>query len=88
MNMSATSMTRLVEILEEAGWVERRRDPTDQRCLVIALSPLGRKTIDTVRDEASTQLGGELVDLTDEERATLAAAVPVLRTLADRHLDG
>ena len=88
MNMSAPSMTRLVEILEEAGWVERRRDPTDQRCLVIALSPLGRKTIDTVRDEASTQLGGELVDLTDEERATLAAAVPVLRTLADRHLDG
>jgi hypothetical protein len=55
---------------------------------VIALSPLGRKTIDTVRDEASTQLSGELVDLTDEERATLAAAVPVLRTLADRHLDG
>jgi len=88
MNMSAPSMTRLVEILEEAGWVERRRDPTDQRCLLLALSPLGRKTIETVRDEASTQLGQDARELTDEERATLAAAVPVLRKLADRCLEG
>jgi DNA-binding MarR family transcriptional regulator len=88
MNMSAPSMTRLVEILEEAGWVERRRDPRDQRCLLLVLSTLGRKTIDTLRDEVSTQLGAELADLTADERAALAAAVPVLRKLADRHVDG
>jgi DNA-binding MarR family transcriptional regulator len=88
MFMSAPSMTRLVEILEEAGWVERRRDPTDQRCILLVLSPSGRKTIETVRDEASTQLGRELVELSDDERATLAAAVPVLRKVADRHLEG
>ena len=88
MNMSAPSMTRLVEILEEAGWVERRRDPLDQRCLLLVLSPVGRKTIETLRDESATQLSEELADLTAEERATLAAAVPVLRKLADRHLDG
>jgi len=88
MNMSAPSMTRLVEILEEAGWVERRRDPADQRCLLLVLSPVGRKTVETLRDEASTQLSEELADLTPEERAALAAAVPVLRKLADRHLDG
>jgi len=88
MNISAPSMTRLVEILEEAGWVERRRDPDDQRCLLIVLSPVGRKTLDTLRDESASQLSEELADLTAEERATLAAAVPVLRKLADRHLDG
>jgi DNA-binding MarR family transcriptional regulator len=88
MNMSAPSMTRLVEIMEEAGWVERRRDPADQRCLLLVLSPVGRKTIETVRDEAATQLSDELVDLTADERAALAAAVPVLRKLADRHLEG
>jgi DNA-binding MarR family transcriptional regulator len=86
MNISAPSMTRLVEIMEEAGWVERRRDPHDQRCLVLVLSRLGRKTIDTLRDEAATQLSSELAELTPDERAVLGAAVPVLRQLADRHL--
>jgi DNA-binding MarR family transcriptional regulator len=87
MNMTAPSMTRLVEILEEAGWVERRRDPTDHRCLLLALSPLGHKTVATLRDESATQLGEELADLSADERAALAAAVPVLRKLADRHVD-
>jgi DNA-binding MarR family transcriptional regulator len=87
MNISPPSMTRLVEILEEAGWVERRRDPDDQRCLLIVLSPVGRKTLDTLRDESASQLSEELGDLTADERAALAAAVPVLRKLADRHLD-
>jgi DNA-binding MarR family transcriptional regulator len=88
MNMSAPSMTRLVEILEEAGWVERRRDPADQRCLLLVLSPVGHKTLDTLRDESATVLSEELADLTADERAALAAAVPVLRKLAERHLDG
>jgi DNA-binding MarR family transcriptional regulator len=88
MNISAPSMTRLVEILDEAGWVERRRDPEDQRCLLIVLSPVGQKTLDTLRDESASQLSQELADLTPDERATLAAAVPVLLKLADRHLDG
>jgi DNA-binding MarR family transcriptional regulator len=88
MNISAPSMTRLVEILEEAGWVDRRRDPADQRCLLLVLSPTGRKTLDTLRDESATELSRELADLDDDERAALAAAVPVLRKLADRHLDG
>ena len=88
MNIPAPSMTRLDEILVEAGWVERRRDPEDQRCLLIVLSPVGQKTLDTLRDESASQLSEELADLTPDERATLAAAVPVLRRLADRHLDG
>lgn len=88
MNVSAPSMTRLVEIMSEAGWIERRRDPDDQRCLLLALSPVGLETLDTLRDESATQLSEELSDLTDAERAALASAVPVLRKLADRHLDG
>jgi DNA-binding MarR family transcriptional regulator len=88
MNMSAPSMTRLVEILEEAGWVERRRDPDDQRCVRLALSAVGEKTLNTLRDESATVLSSGLADLTADERAALAAAVPVLRKLADRHLDG
>ena len=88
MFMSAPSMTRLVEILEEAGWIERRRDPADQRCLLLVLSPVGRKTLDTLREESATGLSEELAELTADERAALAATVPVLQKLADRHVDG
>jgi DNA-binding MarR family transcriptional regulator len=87
LNISAPSMTRLVEILEEAGWVERRRDPADQRCLLLVLSPVGHKTLDALREESATVLSEELADLSADERAALAAAVPVLRKLADRHLE-
>jgi DNA-binding MarR family transcriptional regulator len=88
MNMSAPSMTRLVESLEEAGWVERRRDPADQRCLLLVLSPVGVKTLETLREESATSLSAGLAQLSAAERTALAAAVPVLRKLADQHLSG
>ena len=88
MNVSAPSMTRLVEIMTEAGWVERERDPRDGRALLLVLSPLGVKTLETLREETTSVLSEELADLTDGERAALEAAVPVLRKLANRHVDG
>lgn len=87
MGVSAPSMTRLVEVLCEAGWIERTRDPEDQRALLIVLSAVGEKTLETLRSESASALSAELAELDDDERVALAAAVPVLRKLADRHLD-
>ena len=88
MNVSPPSMTRLVEIMTEAGWVERERDPSDHRALLLVLTPVGRKTLDTLRSESASVLSAELADLTQAERTILEAAVPVLRRLADRHVEG
>lgn len=87
MNISAPSMTRLVEIMSEAGWVERSRDPGDGRALVLVLSPVGRKTLETLRQETTSALSGELAELSVDELAALEAALPVLRKLADRHVE-
>ena len=87
MGVSAPSMTRLVEIMLEAGWVERLRDPDDQRALVVRLTLVGHKTLDTLREESTGQLSEELAELSADERAVLEAAVPVLRRLADRHVE-
>ena len=54
MNISAPSMTRLVEIMCQAGWVDRARDPDDGRALVLVLSPVGQKTLDTLRLESAS----------------------------------
>lgn len=88
MNISAPSMTRLVEIMGEAGWLVRERDPDDGRAVLLVLTPVGEKTLDTLRQETTSVLSSELADLTPDERAALEAAVPVLRTLADRHVEG
>ena len=87
MNISAPSTTRLVEIMSEAGWVERSRDPDDGRALLLVLSPVGQKTLETLRQETTSALRGELADLTSAELSALEAAVPVLRKLADRHVE-
>jgi DNA-binding MarR family transcriptional regulator len=86
MNISAPSTTRLVEIMSEAGWVERSRDPDDGRALLLVLSPVGQKTLETLRQETTSALRGELADLTDAELSALEAALPVLRKLADQHV--
>ena len=88
MNISPPSMTRLVEIMNEAGWVERARDPEDLRALLLVITPVGQKTLEALRIESASVLSGELAELTEAERRTLEAAVPVLRTLADRHVEG
>lgn len=88
MGVSAPSMTRLVDVLAEAGWIERTRDPHDHRAMLIVLSAVGEKTLETLRCESASVLTAELADLDAAERAALTAAVPVLRKLADRHLQG
>jgi DNA-binding MarR family transcriptional regulator len=88
MNVSPPSMTRLVEIMCEAGWVDRERDPIDQRALLLVLTPVGRKTLDTLRSESASVLSDDLAELSATERTTLEAALPVLRKLADRHVEG
>jgi DNA-binding MarR family transcriptional regulator len=87
MNISAPSMTRLVEILCEAGWVERSRDPDDGRALLLVLSPVGQKTLETLRQETTSVLSAELAELSAGELETLRRAVPVLRKLADLHVE-
>jgi DNA-binding MarR family transcriptional regulator len=87
MNISPPSMTRLVEIMSEAGWVERSRDPDDGRALLLVLSPFGEKTLENLRQETTSALRGELADLTAAELSALEAALPVLRKLADQHVE-
>lgn len=86
MGVSPASMTRLVEIMLEAGWVVKLRDPSDARACLLQLSPEGQRTVEALRSESTSELCADLDELSDAERATLAAAVPILRRIADRRL--
>jgi DNA-binding MarR family transcriptional regulator len=86
MAISPASMTRLTDILVEAKWVVRQRDRSDARAFVLRLSSHGRRTLEGLRNEGTSRLSTDIAALTDHEREILAAAIPVLRGIADRRL--
>ena len=61
----------LLNELEEMGYVERRRDPSDRRRHVVDITDQGRVALERA-ERAQEAIGDELLSaLSDEERATL-----------------
>ena len=81
--VTAASMSRLVEALEEGGWIERQPDPEDRRAQLLSLSGEGRDTLEAARREGTGELADAIRGLPESERDQLAAALPVLVRLSD-----
>lgn len=82
--VSAPSMNRTVNCLEESGYLSRTPDETDRRKVNIALTEGGRGVVaETVRRRDSW-LEESLSALSAQERATLAAAAAIMREVAAR----
>jgi len=80
--IAPSTLTRLVAVLEELGYVQRDADPKDARASTLAITPLGHETLERLRAEGTALLTQSLELLTPEQRAALAAAVPALEQLA------
>ncbi len=80
--VSSPTLTKLVDSLEAEGLVARSADATDRRATRVALTPAGRLRLKQIRSDRDAFLEQRLAQLTREERATLLAAIPVLRDLA------
>lgn len=73
------SLTRMIDRMEEAGLIERRRDPTDRRAWRLFLTDRSRQLIDQVRD-CLTGLEDEMLTGLDEvQRAALAGMLETIR---------
>ena len=82
--MRPQSMAQTVKELEQAGFVSRRADPDDGRRVFIELTELGLRRLQEDRRRRDDWLARTLeTELSAEERATLAAAAPLLRRLSD-----
>jgi DNA-binding MarR family transcriptional regulator len=77
------SMTRIVNSLEEGGYVSRRAHETDGRQVVVVLSDQGRTTLLADRDRRDAWLARRLHELTPDERDLLRHAAPLLERLAN-----
>jgi DNA-binding MarR family transcriptional regulator len=75
------TMTRLVQALEDDGYIVRTPDPLDGRVTRIAASPKGKATMMEGRANRLRMLTAMLSTLTVREQQTLRAAVQLLERL-------
>lgn len=75
------TMTALVNRLERDGLVARGRDDSDARVVTALLTPAGERRLREGRERRIAFLAERLADLSEDERAALAAALPALEKL-------
>jgi DNA-binding MarR family transcriptional regulator len=72
------SMTRIVNGLEERGYVARRPDPRDRRQCLVTLTDPGRQVLIANRRRRDEWLAVRLAELQPEEREVLRQCVSIL----------
>lgn len=71
LELDNVTLSRHIDRLEAAGWVERRRDPDDRRAWLLHLSEAARPTIERMGELAVETQAAALDGLSDVERANL-----------------
>jgi DNA-binding MarR family transcriptional regulator len=66
------TLCRMVDRLEEAGMVERRRDPADRRAWQLHLTAKSRKVVAQLQQRVDSLVDDMLEGLTSDERAEFA----------------
>jgi DNA-binding MarR family transcriptional regulator len=77
------SMNRTVNALADAGLVTRSSAPDDGRKVLIDVTPAGTELARETKRRRVAWFAQQVATLTPEERATLEAAAPIMRKLAD-----
>ncbi|WP_228495619.1 MarR family winged helix-turn-helix transcriptional regulator [Microbacterium sp. VKM Ac-2870] len=82
--VSAPSMNRTVNCLEESGYLTRTTDADDRRKVNIALTDPGRSVVEETVRRRDSWLEQALAELTEDQRNLLASAAELMREVAAR----
>jgi DNA-binding MarR family transcriptional regulator len=75
--------TRILRHLEEAGLVERVKDPEDGRGSILSITPDGRSHLKRLRARKTAYLASRLDKLDPEDRRTLERAAELLEGMLE-----
>lgn len=64
-------LSRMLKSFQKNGFIERYRSPEDGRAQYLALSLLGRETVNALNAKSEEQIAGMLEPLSEEEREEL-----------------
>lgn len=79
LEVEAITLCRMVDRLEEAGLVERRRDPNDRRAWRLFLLPKSHPILESLRGMADELFAGALDGLTPDDQAHLSGSLSRIR---------
>ncbi|MDQ2996733.1 MAG: MarR family transcriptional regulator [Chloroflexota bacterium] len=91
--VSLQSMSELMQVLVERGWISRAPDPSDRRQHLLELTEPGRAHYLRVQEMTIRQLAPLLAQLSADEMAAVRMALPALRRVlmqeenSERHGD-
>lgn len=75
------SASKIVAGLEQRGYVERRSDPNDRRCVPIAATAAGVAFLESARAAGRTWLAGRLDEIDPVDVDEIERALPALERL-------
>jgi DNA-binding MarR family transcriptional regulator len=82
--VSAPSMNRTVNCLEESGYITRTPDEVDRRKVIVDLTDAGRAVVAETTRRRDTWLAVTLASLDPRQRDVLAEAATIMREVAAR----
>jgi DNA-binding MarR family transcriptional regulator len=80
--IAPSTLTRLVNVLEDRGYLLRQPAPDDARAFLVTMTDSGRDVLERIRAEATSLLSEILSTLPADQLAALEAALPALEQLA------
>jgi DNA-binding MarR family transcriptional regulator len=78
LGVKVPSATEQIIKLERAGLVRREPDPDDSRAVRVQITGAGRAAVESANTRRNAVLAEILATLSEEDRAALAAALPVM----------
>jgi DNA-binding MarR family transcriptional regulator len=80
--IAPSTLTRLVNVLEDRGYLVRKPAPDDARAYLVTVTDRGNEVLGRIAEEATSMLADILTTLTPDQLAALEAALPALEQLA------
>ncbi len=80
--IAPSTLTRLINVLEDKGYVRRDAAPGDARAYLVSVTEQGSDVLERIKQEATNLLTDMLSALPSDQLAALAAALPALEHLA------
>ena len=80
--IAPSTLTRLVNVLEDRGYLLRRPAPDDARAFLVTMTDSGNEVLERIREEATSLLTDILRTLPPDQLTALEAALPALEQLA------
>jgi DNA-binding MarR family transcriptional regulator len=80
--IAPSTLTRVVNVLEERGYLRRQPAPDDARAFLVTVTDAGLRVLERIREEGTRMLADILQTLPPDQLAALEAALPALEWLA------